>query len=968
MKNNYYILDNTSKNDILDKFRSYAKEYTPEWNLDYNNPDIGTVIGMIFADQMEENVKKYNEALDIYHYKFIDMLKLSLYPPKPARATVSMQLINDSTAGLILKKGTKFITDVDDKTIVFQSMGVVYITVSKIDTIIMKDSINRWRMVLGKFQIPSIINNVYKESVIDTMNDIEAFCVKKNQLDMGIVISHSYIFKGMGDKISIKFHGAEELCTNIENGSLELYLISDDEVNHISDYSVEDNNIIFSLISSRTEKILIKAVKEINNEVFLKGISINAFGTEKNADYVLSDIKDCKADNFEPFGEIITPYSQCSICSNNYFSKKSAIIIMEFDVEYGENLVGQIPKKEENLKIIKRKKIVYNNEIITDAYVDKVIFEYETGRGYRVLELEKDSSYLFRDGISGHKKISFRCPKEWEETESGSYTGKMMRIRVIKSDNCYLQPCIHHYPIIRNLKISYSYKNESVMPEKVEVIEGFNKSDITDSILKEKNINIFETACENKRTKMYMGFDKELQGGPVSILFSLKNDLVNKKSSCVFYYYGSGEWRRLKVIDKTDDFMHSGIVLFYPPKDMEKYSDFGQERYFICVEGIENGAVIKNISFNGIETENVNTSEPEDYYIDYVESNMTFPIDGKKLLYTDVWVNEIQDLTIEEMLDWKEKEPDDIMTEYDYFGKITAFYVKWHETDNFYSSDDTRVYVLDRSGGRICFGDGIHNKIPRNTSDTAFKVIAHYCDGREGNVESGEINNTISNILYVDNIKNLEPAYGGDMQESYERLLYRGSSVISSHERLISKEDYVRAVMGYSDLIHKVKCSMNNQDIYIALLLSDYKKSSGSFYKLRSELKKYLLERSDMTITSQNMHIIEPVFVSVHISLWIKVSGEYDTFSISTRIKERIERYLDPITGKDGNGWDIGGIPEQSQLIMEINSMREDFLIRNILITASYTDEKGMHECSPDRLGDNTYAVIKSGNHNIYVE
>lgn len=968
MKNGYYILDNTSENDILEKFKSYAKEFTPEWNLDYNNPDIGAVIGIIFAGQMEENVKKYNEALDIYHYKFIDMLKLSLYPPKPAKATVSVQLINNSTDGFILKKGTKFITDGDDKAIVFQSVGAVYVTSSKIDTIIMKDSLNRWKMVLGRFYIPSVINNVYKESVTDSMNDIRAFCVKKNELDMGLVISHSYIFKGVGDRVSIKFDGGKELYTSLENGSLELYAVSGDEVNLISNYSVEDNNIIFSLSDSQTEKILIKAAKEIKNEIFLNGISINASGTEQNADYVLSDIKDCKTDDFEPFGDSITPYSQCSICSNNYFSKKTAIITMEFDVEYGENFVGHIQKKEENLKIIKRKKTVYNSEIISDAYVDKVIFEYETGRGYRVLEPEEDCTYIFRDGISGHKKISFGCPEEWEETESGSYAGRMMRIRVIKSDNCYLQPCIHHYPVIKNLKISYSYKNESVLPEKVEVIEGFKRKDITDSILKGNNIKIFETVCDNKRTKMYLGFDRKLQGGPVSILFSIKNDLLVKKTYCVFYYYGSGEWKRLKVIDKTDDFMHSGTVLFYPPKDMEKYSDFGQEKYFICVEGKENGTIIKDISFNGIETENVNTSETEDYYIDYVESNMSFPIDGKKLLYTDVWVNEIQELTIEEMLEWREKEPENIMTEYDYFGKITAFYVKWHETDNFHSTDETRVYVLDRSEGRICFGDGIHNKIPRNTSDTAFKVTAHYCDGKEGNVDSGEINNTISNILYVDNIKNPEPAYGGDMQESYDRILYRGSSVISSHGRLISRDDYVRAVMGYSDLIHKVKCVMDNHDIYIVLLLSDYKKGSGSFYKLRGELKKYLLERSDITITSQHMHVVKPLFVSIHISLWIKVSGEYDTFSISTGIKERIDRYLDPVTGKDGNGWDIGNIPEQSQLIMEINSMREEFIISNILITASYTDEKGFHECSPDSLGDNAYAVIRSGNHNIYTE
>lgn len=140
---------------------------------------------------------------------------------------------------------------------------------------------------------------------------------------------------------------------------------------------------------------------------------------------------------------------------------------------------------------------------------------------------------------------------------------------------------------------------------------------------------------------------------------------------------------------------------------------------------------------------------------------MEFPLNTTGLLRADVWVNETGEHTLEQMKELKEKYPDRTRLEWNERGEIKHFYVLWKEVRRFESTEETRVYKLDRSADKIIFGDGIHKKIPKITDDAAFCIQAYYCNGTDGNVEKGSITDTYANILFIDQVYNPLPAYGG---------------------------------------------------------------------------------------------------------------------------------------------------------------------------------------------------------------
>lgn len=152
----------------------------------------------------------------------------------------------------------------------------------------------------------------------------------------------------------------------------------------------------------------------------------------------------------------------------------------------------------------------------------------------------------------------------------------------------------------------------------------------------------------------------------------------------------------------------------------------------------------------------------------------------------------------------------------------------------------------------------------------------------------------------------------------------------------------------------------------VILLMKDYQEGSDSFYRIREELENYILRKCSVAIRPEQLLIIEPLFVEIHISVWMDLKDE-DGFALKLKMKERLERYLDPVNGRNGLGWEIGVFPQYSQLRMEINAMKENAVVRKIMVTAGYHDGTGYHECGLKEVKGAEMAVIKSGKHHIYI-
>ncbi len=107
MKNSRVDLDNRKAADIKEQIKALSGVYVPEWHFNTQNPDIGSVIGIIFAEQMAENIGRYNELIDVYHAELANMTGISLLPAQPASTVAVMELASDTVPGSYVQKGTK---------------------------------------------------------------------------------------------------------------------------------------------------------------------------------------------------------------------------------------------------------------------------------------------------------------------------------------------------------------------------------------------------------------------------------------------------------------------------------------------------------------------------------------------------------------------------------------------------------------------------------------------------------------------------------------------------------------------------------------------------------------------------------------------------------------------------------------------------------------------------------------------
>lgn len=86
-----YIIEEQKRADIIAKLKRLAAAYVPEWQFDEENPDIGSVIALLFTDEMEENIRRYNTLLERDYVELMNMLGISLKPAFPAHSIVLLR-------------------------------------------------------------------------------------------------------------------------------------------------------------------------------------------------------------------------------------------------------------------------------------------------------------------------------------------------------------------------------------------------------------------------------------------------------------------------------------------------------------------------------------------------------------------------------------------------------------------------------------------------------------------------------------------------------------------------------------------------------------------------------------------------------------------------------------------------------------------------------------------------------------
>lgn len=981
-------IDHRTAKEIEEQIQSLAAFYVPEWHFDTERPDIGTAIGKVFASQMEENIIRCGQVLSNYHTEFVNMLGISLLPARPAMATVLFKLVQNTIPGVEIYKGTKLLADGGEEgdQVVFETLHNLYVTGAELACGFMTDrESGKVMAVKGNFPraqgLETVSEDVEEPEEEPGLKPFRLFSDREPSMNQdALLLYHDSAFDVEEEPIRIHFEGGAHLVEKIRSGELRFWYQSEDGIQQVEDCQVEDaENVVLRKKQpckktwedgKRYSVLELKAENPVKENLTVFGIKAASSGMPAPAEAVNSGVTDLEPEDFEPFGDTLALFQECYIGHDGYFGKAGAQITMEFDVSYEEHrMLTVAPEEDEGLKIIKRKPKRSTIET-ADAWAEEISVEYYNGIGWKKLPFDTEVRRLFAEGQAGHYQLEFNCPSDWQPLGAGAYQGRCIRFQLLKSDNCYVRPGVHHYPRIHGLRLAFSYEGREMEPEKVIRLSGARRTELTKTLKEGRALTAF-SASGYTENALYLGFSKKMESGPVSILFQMEEGVHFEDSRVRFEYSSPTGFKQMKVLDYTVDMSRSGTIMFLPPFDLSEMELEGRRAYWIriCRNGGEKHPylslpMIQDICLNAVQTANIETKEEEEFYLDEVYPGLVVPLGVADILDAELWVNERGNLSEYQMRQMSEQHPELTRAEYDAMGGISSFYVLWQEVDQFQDLSSRRVYLLDRLNSTLVFGDGVKTDLPKVLDDVSFRIRIRCCLGSAGNVGVGQIGSMMGNIMFVDQITNPIAAYGGSNMESVESALVRGANILRSRKRLVSEEDYIQEILSFSDTIDQVRCVPEENGLYFVLLLKDFESGSYSFHNISGALKNHLLENCELTVMPEELVVTEPVFVRICVDVWTEIFQMDDSFEVQSQLQELLEEYLNPVTGE---GWEIGVLPKRNQILMRLNALKGRALIKKLVVTASYTDETGSHEMDLEDLKQTPYMVCASGSHHVHM-
>lgn len=506
--------------------------------------------------------------------------------------------------------------------------------------------------------------------------------------------------------------------------------------------------------------------------------------------------------------------------------------------------------------------------------------------GIKLLTLGGEENYWIRVRITGgNYGEDAKYEYQDEEVKLGEGSINVAQLKVTQAT--------YAPPSIRKLSVIYSYTLEAY-PQTVLTENNFSFADKTAACLAEGEYFKPFYPCPELEPTFYLGFDRDISNLPVSLFFPLTGEQLGRPV-VAWEYWDGRRWLTLSVNDEIRGFTRREILQFAVPMDIEKRPLFGTEQYWIRArldEGrFEIFPQVDAILANVVWARNSNSVAGEIPGSSNGEENQSFQLSRTPVLPG-------QSLRVREASGQGE-------------------WVLWEEVDTFsLSVSDERHYMLDRSSGKIVFGDGKNGMIPPTGSDNIQCDYKHG-GGASGNVAAGAITKIWDSFGWLDSVTNPVAADGGFDQEEAEQTEIRGPHTLKSWDRGVTAEDMEWLVREAMPQIAKVKClSAMNRELefvpgtatIIVVPETDEPKPVPS-QELLSEIEAYLCERTSALLNTSEpgIEVIGPDYVRISVEATVAFTSVDQRKVAEGRIIDNLKQFFHPLYGGDGDtGWDLG--------------------------------------------------------------
>ncbi|PZO48451.1 MAG: putative baseplate assembly protein [Phormidesmis priestleyi] len=304
---------------------------------------------------------------------------------------------------------------------------------------------------------------------------------------------------------------------------------------------------------------------------------------------------------------------------------------------------------------------------------------------------------------------------------------------------------------------------------------------------------------------------------------------------------------------------------------------------------------------------------------------------------------------------------DAITLVHDEVGQLEEVWIRWQAVPDFYgSSGRDRHYTLNHLTGEVCFGDGQNGSVPPPGLNNIRLMHYRTGGGQQGNRAADTITQLKTTVPYIDRVTNGEAAAGGAEQESLAQVQARGPKQLRHRGRAVTAQDFEDLAFEASPEVARALAMTPRFDALGAQSGVDLWLDSGESPRQAhrdvhaGQVAVLIVSRSETPQPVPSLALIDRVeafirsscipTLSVQVSgpRWIEVLVSADVVpqlletgdAVRTDIIYQLNRFLHPLTGgADGQGWDFGREPHESDFYGLMESVAGVVRVRSLHIT-----------------------------------
>ena len=575
-----------------------------------------------------------------------------------------------------------------------------------------------------------------------------------------------------------------------------------------------------------------------------------------------------------------------------------------------------------------------------------------------------DADYKFSDGTrafmamkqAAEATIRFLRPKDWMPSAIAGQLHYWLRVRIagggygrdaryLKTttdgeDSYILDPATWRPPSLSTIACSYTYTSPAAIPRHVLLEGNFLLQDQTKTIVQGGAGFTLSPAPEDMSPALYLGFVRPgavtaFADQPVTLYFGVEQNVyqkamddgptVVKRPPEIAWEYrdAQGDWRWLGAQDQTAGFTRRGLVTFIAPPDLALTTAFGRAACWLRARWDGSDALVlprlNRILTNTVWAHHATGITGEVIGSGTGEPDQTFSISLAPVLNGQrVEVREVEPPTA---ADQAALGADAMTLVVDDVGSISEIWVRWQEVPDFYASTPaSRHYSIDRLNGIIAFGDGTRGRSPPRGSNN-IRVSYQSGGGTLGNRPAGSISQMRSALPYVDSVSNFEAAAGGADEQSIDEARRHGPAVLRHQNRAVAIVDYEDLAFNSSPAVARAK-GIAAHDSNAAGKVQLIVVPRGSEIQPVPSLE--LLQQVQDTIAAiapptVDLTVRGPDWLPVSVLVQIAPASLDGAMDLRNAVRDRLAEFLHPLTGGlDGEGWEFGRRPHQSDFYSQI--------------------------------------------------